>query len=454
MKRLAILAAAVMIICAGSGAAGETLTLYGATFPESNIGYKEFHGEHPDVELDNPDIIYSPPYAFITALLTNEFKCDLFAQKTDEAEWHALMSKGFCHDLSGNAVIADAVSRMYPAIAAEATYEGHIYAVPAGINFIYYRINRETWFEAGYTLDDVPHTFPQLLDFLSAWCDRIESDPEERIAAFGGWDSASYNSSAQTTLLAEMLINQITTQEQFANEPLQFNSEEAIGLLERCSEIGIRLYELESLSYNSTLFEYVAYGMWPKDADDIVFLSLHESDPRIITANLTMWAVVSNSAHIETSVELLEKAAVGMTNPIAFSDLLLYMDAEPRMKPDYEANLEYWTQQRDMAAEKLQSEDLDPDTRLYLEDKLVTYERNITRVEAEKWKMTAEELAEYREIAQYLYFPPINVFAQAAEGYDQLWRLINKFGSNGMSAREMLNELDSIANMMRMENEM
>ena len=454
MKKLVFIIVTALMITFHVSSLGETLTLYGGTFPESNTGYQEFHKMHPDIKLDYPDISYHPASAFITALLTDEFRCDLFFQRTNQADWDTLMAKGYCCDLSGNTVIADAVNRMHPGIAAQAMYDGHIYAIPKSINFRYYKINRETWLQAGYTLEDVPKTFPQLLDFLSAWCDRIETEPEDRTVAFGGWDSATYNSSAQTTLLAEMLINQITIQQQFSGSPLIFNSEESISLLERCSEIGARLYELETQSYNSTLFEYIGFGLWPESVDDMVFLSLHESDPRIIVADLSMWAVMSKSIHIETSIELLEKAAIGLTNPIYDDDLLLYMDSEPRINPNYESGLNYWIQQRDEATEKLGNEDLDPDVRVFLEEKLETYKRNIIQAEESKWKIPPNVLEKYKEMAKNLFFPPANVFDQAAEGYDQLWRLINKFGSNGMSAREMLNELDSIANMMRIENEM
>ena len=453
MKKLVSLLVSIFIICICISASCEKLTLYGGTFPQSNNGYKEFRKDHPDIELLYSNVSYYPSSAFITALLTGEFQCDAFLQGTNQAEWHALMYKGYCYDLSDSEILSDAISRMHPSIAAQATYEGHIYAIPKSINFIYYQINRDTWIRAGFTLDEVPQTFPQLLDFLSMWCDRIEDNPEDEIATFGGWDDTSYSSAVYINMLTEMLVNQITVQKQYENKILEFNNEETLELLERCSEIGTRLYELESKSYNSTLFEYVSCGIWPKSTADIVFLCLHNSDPKIIKSVLTMWAVMPKSKHISTSIELLEKAAVGTTDPSTCDDLFLYVDSEPRINPDYESDLEYWTQRRDMILEKLKSEDLDPEDRMALEEKLESYSNNIIWVEDNKWIVSPDELSNYKEMASYLYFPPINVFTQAAEGYDQLWQLINQFGYKQISAYEMMTRLDTIATMMRLENE-
>lgn len=453
MKKFVSLLVSVFLICISVNASCEKLTLYGGTFPQSNDGFKEFQKEHPDIELLYSNVSYYPSSAFITALLTGEFQCDAFLQGTSQAEWNTLMSKGYCYDLSSSEILSDAISHMHPSIAAQAMYEGHIYAIPKSINFMYYQINRDTWISAGFTLDEVPQTFSQLLDFLSAWCDRIEDNPEDKIAAFGGWDETSYSPAVYINLLTEMLINQITVLKQYEQEPLEFNNEETLSLLERCSEIGSRLYELESKSYNSTLFEYISCGLWPKSSSDIVFLCVHDTDPKIIKSGLTMWAIMPKSKHITTSIELLEKAAVGMTDFSNYDDLFLYVDSQPRINPDYEADLDYWTQRREMISEKLKSEKLDPEDRMALEEKLKTYSNNIIWVEENKWEVSPDELSDYKKMTQYLFFPPINVFTQAAEGYDQLWRLINEFGCKRITAYEMMTRLDQIATMMRLENE-
>ena len=69
-------------------------------------------------------------------MLTREFACDLFVQGTNEANWSDMMQKGYCLDLSGSDVLQAAVKRMHPYIAAQARYEGRLYAIPMRINFM------------------------------------------------------------------------------------------------------------------------------------------------------------------------------------------------------------------------------------------------------------------------------------------------------------------------------
>ena len=144
MKKFVSLLVSVFLICISVNASCEKLTLYGGTFPQSNDGFKEFQKEHPDIELLYSNVSYYPSSAFITALLTGEFQCDAFLQGTSQAEWNTLMSKGYCYDLSSSEILSDAISHMHPSIAAQAMYEGHIYAIPKSINFMYYQINRDT----------------------------------------------------------------------------------------------------------------------------------------------------------------------------------------------------------------------------------------------------------------------------------------------------------------------
>ena len=429
----------------------ETLVTYGGTFSSSNIGLQEFLAENLNISLSWSDADYFPASAFITALLTHEFQCDLFYQGTDQADWPTLMDKGYCLGLSGSTVLTTAVQRMYPSIAAKAMANGHLYAIPTGISFRYYQTVEETWLNAGYTVEDIPQSFPSFLDFLSAWCDRIEANPEADVVALGGWDGESFSSASYVSRLAEMLINEVIMQHQYANEKLSFSTSEIIALLDRCTTIGERLYQLESRNYHSVLFEQMVSNIWPSNASSIVFLRLNNEQPKLVDASLFMWAINASSSNAEKAVELLEKAATVPSDPSSYSDLFLYQDAQPRMSPDYETSLAYWTEKKEEAEALLQNDDLDADTQESLEKNVQKYQTAIDLTESNKWLVTSEQLESYRSVIDDLYFSPINIFSQSSESYETLEDLYRQFGHGKLTAEQFTQRLDQIATMMYLE---
>ncbi len=117
MKRLLCLFLSITLCLFMVTASSETLITYGGTFSSNNTGLQAFLIDNPSISLSWSDASYFPASAFITALLTREFQCDLFHQGTDQADWPTLMGKGYCLDLSGSTVLTAAVQRMHPSIA-------------------------------------------------------------------------------------------------------------------------------------------------------------------------------------------------------------------------------------------------------------------------------------------------------------------------------------------------
>lgn len=450
MKRVGIIALALALLF--SFACAETLTLYGGRFSSRNIGYKEFCEMHPDVEPYWPsDVYYYPASALITALLTGEFKCDIINQDTDEADWKTLMSKGYCADLSGSNVLKEAVELMHPKIAEQGMLNGHLYAIPVRASFDFWCVNEDTWTGMGYTMEDVPQSFKELLQFLTAWCDRLEDEPEAETVAFGGWEGAA-KAPDYTIQLTEMLVNEVTMQKQFADETLEFDVDELAPILEECAEIGSRLAQVESKDYSATLFERIMGSfLWPESSEIIVYLRIRDDEPKLIKSKLRMWAVFAGSDQVELATELLEKAAVGMTDPAQCDDLFIYANAEPRIKYGYEEDLAYWGDLRDKAAKLLENEDLSVEMQETLQEELDNYTQAYEWTKINKWMISPEQIGGYQQIADRLYYAPLNVFDSSAAGYDKIQEVMKPFGYGKESARQMLGELNSVANMMRLE---
>lgn len=451
MKKLIGCILALLFLSAYTGALGETIVTYGGAFPDTNTGYQNFLADHPDITVTWSDTVYPSASAFLSAMLTREFACDLFVQGTNEANWSDMMQKGYCLDLSGSDVLQAAVKRMHPYIAAQARYEGRLYAIPMRINFMYYQINQETWSDAGLTVDDVPQSFPEFLDFLSQWCEHMEDGTEADIGVLGGWDYETYSASSYTAWLSNLLIDEVMMQEQYAGETLSFNSPELIDLLERCASVGKRIYALEPRNCTSCLFEQTSYGVWPESGSNIVFLRLNQTQPRLMKATTYLWAVNASTLNPEKCIDLLEKVVIGTDSSDACDDLFLYQDAQPRVSPTYEADLAKWTAKKEETAKRLQDQTIDVDLKTTLQDDLKRYEAAVSNTEEHKWLVTPEQLLDYQSAADRLYFPAPNILEKTTDGLDTLQSLYQQFGNQELTATQMVQKLNRIAEMMQRE---
>lgn len=452
MRKLFCLALAIFITVQVVPACSETIVTYGGTL-EYEVGYGDFLKDHPDMKTDWPSQVYYSTSAFVTALMTKEYYCDMFTWGTDAVDWHALMEKGYCFDLSGSKALMEMVSQMHPSIAAQAFRDGHLYALPTSVGFSFLQISEDVWAKAGFTLEDVPQSFPELLDFLESWCDRIEAEPEAEIRVMGGWDSGNYTKSAYISKLAHMLLDVAMMQMEYVGEELRFDDPELLTLLKRCFTVGKRLYRLEPRRDTYALFEESARDVWPISSDRVVYLRLNNAQPKLMEAKAYMWAIYPATDKVELCVELLERVAEDRWQDMTdrCEDLLLYHDAQARLNPNYESEHAQYTALLEDVSKQLETEDLSADERSALEDEQVSYQSILKNVEENKWIMTTEQLSDYQAAANRLFFRMPSVFDDSDTGYETLNSLCERFGNEVITAEQLLAELNRIAQMLLLE---
>lgn len=434
-----------------SFATAETITTYGGKLVY-DLGYQDFQAEHPDVSCVQAEYVYSTPSQLTSALLTREFDCDMYLWSTASADWPSLMEKGFCADLSDSKVLMEQISRMHPQIVKQAMHDGRLYAWPKRIGFIYLQIAEDVWTKAGFTLADVPQSFPEFLDFLERWCDRIEEEPEANIRVLTGWDASSYTAAVYPAWLARLLLDQAIMQQQYAEESLHFDTPELLALLERCDAVGRRLYQLETRKETYALFEHSLQSAWPEQPGTMLSLRLNDAQPKLIESYLNMWAIYPGSERMALCTELLEKVAAAPCDRVQPSYLYLYQDSQPLYIDTYEADLAEYTGRLSDVQAKLAQEDLSADARAELEDKEAQYLERLDFIEEHKWLVKPEQLADYQASADGLFFPGPNVLTHG-KGAGTLENLCDQFGSHVISAQKLLQELDRLTQMLMLEGE-
>ena len=240
-------------------------------------------------------------------------------------------------------------------------------------------------------------------------------------------------------------------QKQYEGQPLRFDDKELLSLLQRAEKVSRRLYQLESSSGPYQLFEERPAFEWPRQAECVVYLRLNESQPKLIMASLDLWAIYPKTDYPDLCIDLLERNLLGY-DPLRHPELFLYVDAQPLINPRYEEDVSYVWNEMESVKQYLQSNTLSLDERESLERKRTSYEYRLQQIELQKWVMSPEQMDDYQNAANRLYFSAPDIFVGSASS-EVFETLVKRFGARNLSAQQFLQELDRIARMMEAEDQ-
>ncbi len=419
----------------------------------SNVG--DYFTLHPNVKIaDDEYRDYTSTGEIITDLLLDSFPYDIFKVHNLCIDYSVIIDKGYCLDLSSSEIIRNAIDRMYPAYTAACVKDGRIYAVPTNAQLNYTSFSTEALAETDFGEVTVPTTFPELLDFVEQWVEYLKDHPESNVALAGKrvWGDASfYHDYSYTQLLVETLLDCYIMQKEYAGESLNFNNDELIALLKRCSELGQALYQYDQgekctgsilCGVQSTVID-LKYHVMP--------MRINESQPALITATLNVCAVSAKTAYPDACIELME-ALVQNQDPY-FANYL-YQDGEAILYDGHDDDIalqESWIQYDE---QMIASGTLDEVDRKEIEDDLEKRQqilKELTEDEDAKYLVTPSQMARYKETAQYAYVPMPGVFSNS-EDRSTYYTLRKRYAQGQMTAEELVHELTRIAQMIEMEN--
>lgn len=488
MKKL--LATILALLTLTSTACAETLRLYYITPGD------DFKAAHPDVEIisnfdENLRFFFSG-MDLNNALLSGGFEWDAFEADSSNTNLQLLYEKGYLLDLSGSEVIRNVISRLHPDIAALCMHDGHIYGVPTYIT--YWGEHPKTvwpdmWLEAGYTQDDIPQTFGAYLDFIDAWLDRREEDPDLTLNVFADFTPFEYDIHSYSGTLVNELLDSYIAQTLYAGKTLRFDDPDLVSLLEKAKAVGERIfiYEPTKTDNNSSRglfggavigeFDYSRLAEWQAD------LRIHEDQPTILRFNLNVVGIYAGTKNPELAIAAVEDYVQQAIHEEVYDRRrahieLLFTDGQPVRNAVYERNQRLSQNYIDMCERKLSGDetpyteyidmtDLDeywgnisrfagelktmaePDIR----DRIIEEQEDMARYQQQyEYVLSPENLAAWQQYAQHLYFPGPNVFT-TDEGYENFRSLKGQFVNGLIDARQLVKELDRIAWMMEMENQ-
>lgn len=457
MKKSCALFLALMLVFA-LPAGGESVFRHRLN-PKRTPGLAEFQAAHPELRLEVDETQYDDWGRMSASLITGQVQSDVFALSTFSDDYAQVFAKGYSLDLSGSHELAAMVARMHQSIQAQVIKEGRLYALPVSLMFSYSIIDPGAFAEAGLTTADIPRSFPALLDFLDAWCLRQESGASLPIRVRSNWVPELYGPGSYTAWLTALLIDSHILQQEHARQPLRFHTPELLALLTRIQQVGARIYRMEPPPGNQGTGEGLGLmnetsagdftSRWPKQADNLMFLPVNDSQPRLLAAALNMQVVNARSAFPEAGTALL--VSLGQ---FAREDqkVFLYRDAAPLINPNYEQNIAIIQNNITKTEEALNNSKLTMSDRQDLENQLRTYQLMLTENQADerKYLMTATQLKDYAALAADFVFLKPGYFSFGKDRY-YLSQTIDRFAAGQLSAEGLLQELDRVVRMMAQE---
>ncbi len=432
-----------------SASADTVLKLNGIDVPES------FSNAHSDVKVADLEYhYYESTNEMITDFLLGSLDYDAFDLDNTSINYQTFMSKGYCLDLSSSEIISQAIENLYPAYAEQCVYDGKIYAIPVHSQLNLTVFSTEVLGQTDFGDVKVPESFPEFLDFLEQWVDYLKDNPDCSISVLGTYlgDESDYNEQSYTGFLVDWLLDNYIMQREYVGKELDFEDEELISLLNRCAQIGAELYDYDpaTKATGSIVNSGTAVAFLNDENKCFMSLRLNDSQPKLISVYLSMYAVNAKTENPELCIELMESL---LQNNLAQNSAYLYQNAEPVLDPDYDANV---TQQQAFVQEtenQLSREDLTEDERDKLEYNLEHQQKilnDLLENENKKYKVSPSALETYRTYTDYLYVPVPGIFSKSDDAVN-FRQLKSRFVGGQLTAEQLTQELTCVAKMITAE---
>ena len=264
---------------------------------------------------------------------------DFYGFHTAGDDFLAPKNAGLLADLSSSEIIQASTERLRPDIRRLVTTEdGKIIGLPGRMGFVmplpvYWR--QDAWDVVGFTKEESPKSYTELLDFLEKWMERARENAGKNICVA---DTFGSNKDGYVHWLLDILISTWEMQQYQAGEVLNFNTPEFIALLHRTQDIGLRLEKTEPSEKKRQnmlqLFENYNGGSRYNDGREYglshtIPFRITGDQPELMRGIAAIAVVRADSPWLNEIIGCLEDDLKGAA-PIGEGNADLYRDVLPR----------------------------------------------------------------------------------------------------------------------------
>lgn len=415
------------------------LTLYNL-YPNSS--YNKFIVEYPKVPLLMSTAYYNNAQDLILALSAGTETADILAMDVGFDNYSEVMNKGYCYDLSASAVIVEKLGAMYPVFRDAVTKDGKIYGVPVsfyGTGLGYAPIH---WEEAGLSKAQLPTTTMDLLAFVKWWAEEGSIDnpdtllmegtaqPRDRIWWIIIGEYVAYYQSAGKTLTFDTAL--------FRRLAAAFEAIDFTNITLAVSDYSEDLYELPYL-FMEGIEVLSLYSVSEDPYMTPLPLPLDEGMEKNIPADLRVAFVNPYSKNLDMAVKYLEYQVL---YPDDEYEITLYPgNNEPVLNPGYDQMMTRYKD--DIERFEKQLETAAPEDLRRIGEEIAWRQDALNQSEEFKYQYSAEEIAAYRAVAEYIYVRPQSFLSMYAdENAAFLRQLINRYKDGEMTIDQFIVEAD------------
>ena len=426
-------------------ASGETLRTQGVEFPHRlNPSYDSFMGAFPGLKLESDNTWYDNTEALLNALKGARPPFDLFQLNLSSYDCQRIMAEGLCADLSGSVIIQEAAGRLWPSLRVQLMRDGKIHAIPDSVLLSSFSWNEDGWKAAGLDGTPAPTCYSELLDFLEQWVNCVKQSPVPNVRVSSMFDESLYNQHSYVRYMVEVLMDCHILPSLAEGRMPQFDTPEFRALLDRSVKLGQALYtaEPQKIEGMMQLFDnsLSSYGILPVNGgySHAMPLRISTDQPALHKATARLLCLGSGSANQELATRYLEHAIAHLSS---YAGTYAFVDSQPLMRENLTKDIDEQKQRIEKTRNQLNRGGLSASRQKELEDQLSRQSRVLESMQSEDWKylVSPQWLAEYKEIAPTLFFPPHTPLL-----WREAWQLTEDFSTGKISADQFIKALDQL----------
>lgn len=419
---------------------------------EATVAYYEFANAHGDVST-----VLSREYSdvsIIDAMMNRDGDIDIYLMQASTQQFESVFDRGYVADFRDSEVLMNFANRMSDTLREQLSYNGTLAALPLGVTYWIPHINETALETLGYSLEDVPNSWSEFLDFLMQIQDSMEVNGE--ITLFDPWTSAEYAHNS----LFNAIFN--SYQDLLAYDPNAVTKEDMIAILQKLDQIDfarwgqLKQEEMDE-NYNpewnndkilltvdvgtglSNIASSINYGA-------PMVMSLMPNTPAFLPVEFEVAIINPYSENVDLALEFLEKMLAHLDEDTLYS-ICQDLD-EPVKNPYYDMLVQNIKENIEQLEKTLaEAEEIDKQS---IQEELDWTKNYLTQVEAEYyWSISEKDIAFIRDNAEYVLVDGSNWLYSddSGEAYDLVWQ----YNEGQIDATKLMDAIDRKIRMMLME---
>lgn len=419
----------------------------------SEQSYKEFAVKRPDIPVvlknttfDNAQMLMQDMAAGLS---------DLYSFRIDSLDYHSLVDKGYTASLSGSSALSGMVSEMYPFLQKELLKGDDLAALPVTLTGQTLGYSKSALADLGMTEKDLPHTFAELLDFITNWDTKYGVD-HPSIALFRDEFSGDLKQ-----MFMGILMQYYSAYYQKLGENLTFDTplmEKLLTALDSADFSALKTKDVQQAMSGSVTYTIATKGATGQPATELLTLyqdavlseygfimsdfvplpiSLDDGLDPIVPADLTVYIVNPYSPNQDLAMAYLEHFAATRTKVSMAAMSPKYN--EPIISSVYETRKA--DNEKEISDIKAQMETASEDKKKELNESLKAAQEKSNFLESIKWQVSQVDLEAYRARINWLTVNNINPLSLLAQD-QSMAALLGRYTVGQIGAKELVKGLE------------